>query len=187
MKSRHSNSLILIWRVAEFEARHQNASTIEPTHLLLGLCKVVDLDLPELVSKDSPDRDEVLEELLREVRKLRTVFRAAGLDAKTFRRKLRRASPERRFALEDSERLRRSSSAKRIFADAEHFAQLGSNAVFPVHLLYATLLADDEHRDAILSGLNIQKERLLTVAKREVVGKQIGSSSPSAKARTRWN
>jgi len=60
---------------------------------------VVDLDLPEFVTKDAPDRDEVLEELLREVRRLRTVFRAAGLDAKTFRRKLRRVSAERRLRL----------------------------------------------------------------------------------------
>ncbi len=184
---KHSPSLIFVWRVAEFEARHAKASTIEPTHLLLGLCKVVDLDLPEFVAKDAPDRDEVLEELLREVRKFRTVFRAAGLDAKTFRRKLRRASPERRFSLGDSERLRRSSAAKQIFADAEHFAQLGSGAVYPVHLLYAVLLVDDEHRDAILAELNVEKKRLLTVSKREVLGKQMGSTSPSAKARTRWN
>jgi ATP-dependent Clp protease ATP-binding subunit ClpA len=187
MKSRHSSSLILIWRVAEFEARHQNASTIEPTHLLLGLCKVVDLDLPELVSKDSPDRDEVLEELLREVRKLRTVFRAAGLDAKAFRRRLRRASPERRFSLDEAERLRRSPAAKLVFADAEHFAQLGSSRVYPVHLLYATLLADDEHRDGTLEELNIDKKRFLNVAKRQVVMPQLGSTSGSKKERTSWN
>src|SRR5205814_1280702 len=132
----------------------------EPTHLLLGLCKVVDLDLPALVSKDSPDRDEVLEELLREIRRLRTVFRVAGLDAKVFRRRLRRASPERRFSLEESQRLRRSPAAKRVFADAEHFAQLGSSVVFPVHLLYATLLAEDEHRDETLGELNVDKKRL---------------------------
>jgi ATP-dependent Clp protease ATP-binding subunit ClpA len=184
---KHSASLILVWRVAEFEARHAKASTIDPTHLLLGLCKVVDLDLLELVAKDAPNRDEMLEEMLREVRKLRTVFRAAGLDAKLFRRKLRRASPERRFALDDSERLRRTPAAKQVFANAEHFAQLGSSAVYPVHLLYATLLADDEHRDATLAELNIEKKRLLTVSKREVLGRQIGSTSPSAKARTRWN
>jgi ATP-dependent Clp protease ATP-binding subunit ClpA len=184
---KHSPSLILVWRVAEFEARHAKASTIEPTHLMLGLCKVVDLDLPEFVPKDAPDRDEVLEELLREVRKLRTVFRAAGLDAKTFRRKLRRASPERRFALNDSERLRRSSAAKQVFADAEHFAQLGSSAVYPVHLLYATMLAKDEHRDAILAELNIEKKRLLTVSKREVLNTQLGSASSSKRERTRWN
>jgi ATP-dependent Clp protease ATP-binding subunit ClpA len=187
MKSRHSSSLVLIWRVAEFEARHQNASTIEPTHLLLGLCKAVDLDLPELVSKDLPDRDEVLEELLREVRKIRTIFRAAGLDAKTFRRRLRRASPERRFSLDESDRLRRSPSAKQIFADAEHFAQLGSGTVYPVHLLYAALLAEDKRRDVTLAELNIEKKRLTSIAKREVVMPQLGSASASKRARTRWN
>lgn len=187
MKSSHSNSLILIWRVAEFEARHVNASTIEPAHLLLGLCKVVDLDLPELVAKDSPERDEVLEELLREVRKLRTVFRAAGLDAKAFRRRLRRASPERRFSLAESERLRRSSAAKQVFADAEHFAQLGSGTVYPVHLLYATLLAEDKHRDATLTELQIDKAQFLTVAKRQILLPQLGSTSGSKKQRSRWN
>ena len=187
MKSSHSNSLILVWRVAEFEARHQNASTIEPMHLLLGLCKVVDLDLPELVSKDSPDRDDVLEELLREVRKLRAIFRAAGLDAKTFRRRLRRALPEPRFTLDKSERLRRSSTSKRVFADAEQFAQLGSGTVYPVHLLYATLLAEDNHRDAILAELKIEKNRVINASKREVVTPQLGSASASKKARARWN
>jgi ATP-dependent Clp protease ATP-binding subunit ClpA len=187
MKSRHSSSLILVWRVAEFEARNLKESTIEPTHLLLGVCKVVDLNLTELVAKDAADHDEVLEELLREVRKLRTIFRAAGLDAKTFRRKLRQASPERRFALDDSERLHRSSAAKKVFADAEHYAQLGSGTVYPVHLLYATLLSEDNHRDATLTELNIEKKRLLSVSKREVVMPQLGSASASKKARSRWN
>jgi hypothetical protein len=187
MKSSHSNSLLLIWRVAEFEARHLKSSTIEPIHLLLGLCKVVDLDLPELVAKDSPQRDDVLEELLREVRKLRTVFRAAGLDAKAFRRRLRRASPERRFSLDESERIRRSPAAKHVFANAEHFAQLGSSAVYPVHLLYATLLAEDKHRDATLAELNVEKKRLLTVSKREVLTPQPGSASGSKREGTRWN
>ena len=184
MKSRHSNSLVLVWRVAEFEARHLKDSTIEPTHLLLGLCKVVDLDLPELVSKNLPDRAEVLEELLREVRRLRTVFRAAGLDARALRRSLRRAPPERRFAMDDSERLRRSPAARRVFADAERFAQLSSGTVYPVHLLCAILLAKDEHRDATLTRLEIDKQRFLTVAKRQILMPQLGGSK---KERSRWN
>lgn len=187
MKSRHSNSLILVWQVAEFEARHANASTIAPTHLLLGLCKVVDVDLPKIVSKDTSDRDEVLEELLREVRKLRTIFRVAGVDAKTLRRRLRRASPERRFPLDESEQLRRSSAAKQIFADAEHFAQVSNGAVYPVHLLYATLLAEDDHRDATLAELKIDRKRLLSVAKRDVLTFQVGSASEMRRAKTRWN
>jgi Clp amino terminal domain, pathogenicity island component len=187
MKARHSNSLILVWRLAEFEARHSNASTIAPVHLLLGLCKVVDVDLPSIVSKNTPDRDDVLEELLREVRKLRTIFRVAGVDAKTLRRRLRGASPKGRLSFPESERLRRSLPAKQIFADAEHFAQVSNGTVYPVHLLYVTLLADDAYRDATLAELKIDKKRLLTVAKREVLTFQIGSASGTKAARARWN
>lgn len=129
----------------------------------------------------------MLEELLREVRKLRTVFRAAGLEARTFRRRLRTAWPKRRFSLDKSERLRRSFAAKRVFAEAEHFALLGSGTVYPIHLLYATLVAEDKRRDETLAELNIEKTRLVSIAKQEVVLPQLGSDSASKKARTRWN
>src|SRR5206468_10952386 len=105
--------------------------------------KVVHLDLSELVSKNAPDRDAVLEESLREVRKLRTVFRTAGVDTKLLRRSLRKAAPERRFELNESDRIRRNPAAKRVFANAEHFAQFSGGIVYPVHLLYAALLAED--------------------------------------------
>jgi ATP-dependent Clp protease ATP-binding subunit ClpA len=185
--SRHSASLILVWRVAEFEARQLNASTIEPIHLLLGLCKVVDLDLPELVSKDAPDRDEILEELLREVRRLRTIFRVAGVNAKALRRHLRRASPEARFSLLESEWLRRSTAAKEIFADAEHFAQASNQPVYPAHLLYASLLAEDKGRDVTLANLDINKKRLLSVTKRDALTFQLGPVSETRGSRVRWN
>jgi hypothetical protein len=74
-----------------------------------------------------------------------------------------------------------------VIADAEHFAQLGSSAVNPIHLLYASLLAEDKHRDATLADLNIEKKRLLNVAKREVLMPQLGSASGSKKERSRWN
>jgi hypothetical protein len=184
---RYAYSLILAWRVAAFEARNLKASLIDTTHLLLGLLKVVDLDLPELVSKDLPDRNGLLEELLRDVRRLRTVFRAAGLDAKIFRRRLRHASPEQRFVLDDSERLHRSSDAKRIFADAERFAQLGSGVVYPVHLLYAILLAKDSNRDAILAELKVDRKRLLTLAKIEVLKPRVSSAASSKRRKARLN
>lgn len=187
MKSHHSNSLILIWRIAELEAKHQNASKIEPTHLLLGLCKVVDLDLPELVAKDLPDRDEVLEELLREVRKLRTVFRAVGLDAKRFRRRLRSALPEPRSTSCVLDHLHRNDAAKRVFADANRFAQLGSGTVYPIHLLYASLLAVNSYRDTALATLMIDKKRLLTAAEQAVIFPKSGDFSPSHREKTRWN
>ncbi len=187
MKSPHSNSLVLVWRVAEVEAKRLNAHEIEPIHLLIGLCKTVDLDLPELISKDRPDRDDVLEELLREVRRLRTVFRTAQVKVASLRRKLRGSPLDRRFTMPESQTLHRSIEAKKVFADAEHFAQITASPVYPVHLLYATLLADDKPRDAILTELSIEKKRLMSASKREVVMPQLGSASASKKARTRWN
>lgn len=168
MKPRHSDSLLLIWRLAEFEARQLKSSTIEPIHLLLGLCKSVDLDLSAIVSKTSPDHDEVLEELLREVRRLRTIFRATGLDARTFRRALRRVSGGNRTAQSESQRLRRNKAAKLVFADAEHFAELAQSVVFPVHLLYAVALIEDHLRDGLFNELGIELQRLQQVAKREM-------------------
>jgi len=49
------------------------------------------------------------------------------------------------------------------------------------------LLAEDEHRDATLAELNVDKKRLLTISKREVLKPQITPSSESNKSRTRWN
>ena len=169
MKVRHSDSLILMWRLAELEARQLKASTIEPTHLLLGLCKSVDLDLPALVQKDSPDRDEVLEEFLREVRRLRTIFRAVGLDARTFRRALRRKSGGNRITPSESQRLRRSKASKQAFADAEHFAEMTNSVVYPVQLLYAVISTEDELRDDLLDEFGVEPARLKKLAKREIM------------------
>ena len=36
-----------------------------------------------------------------------------------------------------------------IFTDAEHFAEINASPVYPVHLLYATLLAKDKLRDTL--------------------------------------
>lgn len=184
---KYPKSLILVWRIAAVEARNLNAISIEPMHLLIGLCKVVDVDLLEFVSKNSRDRDEVLEELLRETRRLRNVLHAAGLDAEACRRHLRRASPFRRLAQKDSERMHRSSDAKKVFADAEGLAKLGRGVVYPVHLLYATLLAKDAHRDLVFAKLKVDTKRLLTFAKREVLKPPTSSASSSKRRKARLN
>ena len=165
----HSSSLIVVWRVAEFEARNLKAFTIEPIHLLLGLCKIVDVDLPNLIRKSTADRDEILEELLREVRRLRNIFRTAGLDACAFRRRLRAKDGGNRFSLSEEGRLRRSREAKEVFTDAEHFAAIANSPVFPAHLLYAVLQTEDENRDTVMKELAIDKKRLRQVAKREAL------------------
>ena len=170
MKPRHSDSLILIWQLAELEARHLNSPTIEPTHLLLGLLKSVDLDLLTLFANHSPNRDEILEEALREVRRLRTVFETAGLDARAFRRVLRRQTADPSSGSpSDSQPLRRSKSAKQVFADAEHFAEIANCIVFPVHLFFALLSNTADTHSHLMVRLGCNPARLRKVAKREVL------------------
>jgi len=77
MKPQHSNSLLLAWQVADLEAKRLHAAFLEPAHLLLGLCKCVDIDIPASVPAGIPDREMLLEELLREFRRLREVFVSA--------------------------------------------------------------------------------------------------------------
>jgi len=187
MRPKHSDSLIIVWRIAEIEAKHLRASAIEPVHLLIGLCKIVDVDLPELISKNNPDRNEVLEELLRETRRVRTIFRVAGMNAKAVRRNLRRAFLGERFDSLDSTRLRRSSASKDVFADAEHFAQASDDPVYPIHLLYAVLLCTDKDRDATFADLGISTKRLLDVAKRDVLNFKLQTPSSTKAARAHRN
>ncbi|HOC54202.1 MAG TPA: Clp protease N-terminal domain-containing protein [Verrucomicrobiota bacterium] len=186
MKSRHSNSLLFVWRVAEVEAKHLNAPELEPVHLLIGLAKTVDLDLPTLVSKNTADRDAILEELLREVRRLRTVFSTAQVSAKALRRKLRGTPLDQRFRLPESESLHRSTAARKVFADAEHFAQLSNSVVYPAHLLHALLLNDDDTREEAFQALGVDKKRFLEVARREVVPLHSGQL-PDPHTKTTWN
>jgi hypothetical protein len=169
MKARHSDSLVLTWQVAELEARRLHAPFIEPNHLLIGLCKIVDVDLTSLVTKDMPDRDAILEELLREVRRVRTVFRTAGVDACTLRRRLRRTCEGSHDALVPKGRLHRTQASKDVFADAEHFAEIAGSAVFPIQLLYALLLSKDGERDEVLADEGIAVKRFQDAAKRETL------------------
>jgi ATP-dependent Clp protease ATP-binding subunit ClpA len=187
MKPRHSTSLILVWRVAELEARHLKAPFLEPSHLLLGLCKMVDLDLPTLVSKETPDREAVLEELLRETRRLREAFRRAAFDAQRFRRRFRHVLTTGSSVMEARGRLHRSDDAKDSFADAERMACLGDGTVFPVHLLHALLAAKDPARDEVLKELDIDKGRLREAARRGVIVPRDRAAASTSKDKTRWN
>lgn len=169
MKPKHSDSLLITWEVADWEAHQMRAEYLEPIHLLIGICKMVDLDLPALVSKDNPDRDSVLEELLREVRRIRTVFSTAHVDARVLRRRLRQLYAHSDDGIVRKGRLHRSETSKEIFSDAEHFAEISGSTVLPVHLLYALLLSKDDERDAVMSKLHFNASRLRGAVKRETL------------------
>lgn len=177
-KARHSSSLCLIWQLAELEARRLTSPVIEPLHLLLGLSKSVDLDLPSIVSKELSNRDAVLEECLREVRRLRSLFSAAGLNGAIFRRSLRCIPTKQDALVSGPGALHRSRAAREVFAEAEHYAGLREGVVYPVHLLLAVLCAEDPQRDLVLKETGVSRELLHEVVAQAALGQ--GSSVPVA-------
>ncbi len=168
MKAGHSHSLILIWRLAEHEAQQLGAQNIEPTHLLLGLCKAVDVDLRAIVPTGAIDFDLVLEELLREVRRLRNVFQITSLDVRTFRRALRSRIGGGRLCPSELQFLHRSECSKQIFDQAGKFAEMSDSLVYPVQLLYALVSIQDEQRDSLLKEMGVDLTNLVKAAKHAI-------------------
>lgn len=187
MNPRHSNSVILIWRLAEAEARRLHAIEIEPVHLWLGLSKIVDLDLGAFVPKETPKRNEVVEALLSEVGRLREVFRAAELDPKVFRRRLRQSIHAGRFSADPSTRLHRNDSAKAVFRDAEGFAALAGGLTLPVHLLHAVLMAKDQIHEGLFRELDVDKRRLERLTKASLLSSGIQRQRPLDERRRSLN
>jgi ATP-dependent Clp protease ATP-binding subunit ClpA len=127
-----------------------------------------------------------LEELLREVRRIRTIFSTAQVSPKSLRRKLRGQLQGPRFTVDERSTLHRSPAAKKVFSDAEHFAQIAGGTVYPVHLLYAVLLHGNATCNEALQSLGIDKKRFQEVARREVIP-QPPEQTVEKKTKTKWN
>jgi ATP-dependent Clp protease ATP-binding subunit ClpA len=176
--NRHSQSLLLVWKIAEIEARQLNATTIETSHLLIALAKAVDVDLAGLLSADTRQRDNILEECLREIRRLRQVFEKAHTDVKKLRRQLRTKCKKAAPVRVPEEFLHRSDAARAVFADAEAFADFSTVDAYPIHLAYSVLIAPSNEIDEVMRDLAIDQSRIRQVAKDEMLrgGRKIGSA-----------
>lgn len=174
----HSQSLILVWRIAEAEARHRNASEIDTIYFVIALAKAVDVELSELIPSDTPERQATLEECLRELRRVRQVFSAVQIDTRDLRHRLRdRCAKDLPTGVADKF-LHRTDAARAVFADAEAFADFAKANVFPIHLLYAVCIAPGKQISDVLQEVNTNVSRLRTAAKNEMLrgGRTIGSA-----------
>jgi hypothetical protein len=136
---RHSKSLLLVWRIAELEAMNLNQEMIKPAHFLLGILKVVEVDLGKILKKQ---KEEISEEIKKDIADLKTCVGEFVLDLTYTRRFLRGILPKE---VEHSSRqkLRRAKSARAVFINAETFAQKTRSPVLPIHLLMALLESPD--------------------------------------------
>src|ERR1700693_1882551 len=132
--TRHADSLILVWKLAELEARHLRNGEIEPAHFFLGLLKIVDLDVVRLAENWQAEGRDSVEQLSADVGLLRSIFTEFFIETTPLRRRLR--SRLSKGVAEEKETLRRSRVARTLFRKAE---LMGSEIVRPDHLLVAIL------------------------------------------------
>lgn len=161
MEASYSYSLIVAWQVAECEAKQLAAAFLEPAHLLLGLCKCVDIDFATSLPQELADRETVLRELVREFEKIATVFRIGRFDARRFRRSYRLVLPKGSAGLNSpNARLHRSGPARDIMREAEAVAKRFSSVVYPTHLLSALLADPDDQRHSTIAKVGADEDQL---------------------------
>ncbi len=140
---RHSDSLLLAWRLAELEAAHLRQEELEPAHFFLGLLKLVELDVNAILTDNTTLSSRRIQEELACVERLGQCFHAAGLETTATRRRLRRSLPRGTAEMEMGRRIRRSAAAREMFAVAERSLEENERLILePLHLLEAVLATE---------------------------------------------
>ena len=151
---RHSNALLIAWRLAELEAGHLQTSVLEPEHFLLGLLKLPELEVSEILSQRTALNDQEIRSEAEWTERLNRCFRNAGLDTTRARRRLRSRLVPGEEQIAPQQRFRRSTLMREVFSHADSFAtDHGSMALEPTHLLAALLEID---RPEIRTVLELQ-------------------------------
>jgi ATP-dependent Clp protease ATP-binding subunit ClpC len=161
---RHSDALLIAWRLAEFEACHLGDETLMPVHFFLGLLKLPELDLFTILSEGSALNDTRIQQEAARAEHLGRLFSQAGLDTTTTRRRLRKALPRGTADQSSDRHIRRGEAARALFKLAEdELAESGGTILEPVHLLNAMAVCGDPWIDRIFGQLGWSADILPTL------------------------
>jgi hypothetical protein len=151
----------------------------------------VDIDVPASIPAGIAQREMLLEELLREFRRLRETFASAGFDAMLFRRHYRTVLPEGSAGLNPTvARLHRNDSARDAFTEAEKIAAVSGDVVLPmlpIHLLYSLLTEDDPQREKAIAAVGTNEARLRQTIKQQLFSQTRAGHSTIGRPDPQWN
>jgi len=128
-----SPSIDICWTLAEAEASQACFAAIEPAHFWIGLCKVVDLPLPDLLDAATPQMQALSGKIEADVAEVRNVFLAAAVEAKALRRAIRAGLGRQNHQAERP--LHRTQRLREVFKRAGKLARGRGGGVRPAHLL----------------------------------------------------
>jgi ATP-dependent Clp protease ATP-binding subunit ClpC len=154
----YSQDLVLAWTIAAAEAQAGNANEIEPSHLLLGLCKLCDLDLDQLFAAQREVHPAVRLQVEKGVEDLRRRFQRTSLDTTRFRRRLRTLVAKPGPGGGGKAPLHRTHASRRVFDRAERIAATESSKkgnVDASDLLHAVLELPNPLWAALLAEMGV--------------------------------
>jgi ATP-dependent Clp protease ATP-binding subunit ClpC len=153
---KHSDALLIAWRLAELEAANLGSSEIEPVHFFLGLLKLSELEIEPILAKNTTlNNNQTLREI-EFVQQMASCFFNVGLETTQTRRRLRRSLASGSGEIEVGEHVRRGMASREVFSRAHELVCLyGSDSVQPLHLLASIVAADCPTVSAALGGLGI--------------------------------
>jgi ATP-dependent Clp protease ATP-binding subunit ClpC len=158
---RHSNALLIVWRLAELEAANQRSAELEPVHFFLGLLKIGELDIEPILSESSTQTNSQIQREVESVQEMAACFSQVGLETTQTRRRLRRSLPTGSWAGEMGQHIRRSEDSRDLFTKAEALAvKYGSEMVEPLHLLVGIMDAQCSWVTAALERSGITENEL---------------------------
>ncbi|MBO9998240.1 MAG: ATP-dependent Clp protease ATP-binding subunit [Cyanobacteria bacterium SID2] len=136
----YAPSTVLAWNIAAIEAKSGHASEISPAHLLLGLCKLCDIDLERFCPRQIRNHPAQKQDFKSDIQVLQQWFDSWGLDRTQFRRQLRARVASPTPTTTHHGIMHRDRASRQVFGRAEELSTLQAiddPIVRPYHLLQA--------------------------------------------------
>lgn len=160
---RHSESLLIAWRLADLEARHLGQLELQPEHFFLGFLKLVELDVRAILSDQTTLTSDQIAVGLEEVERLRRTFHTANLDTTRTRRRLRKILPSKQRSETLAKGTRRSDVSRSLFSKAEQLLRQNNQPLLePIHLVDAILQIESP---SIIQALDLMGVDVMTLTK----------------------
>lgn len=158
----HTNSIVLIWKIAGMEASALRHEFIDKEHMFIALCKAHELlegdSLKQLGWEISTD---VLKE---ELSPILSAFEKSRVDPRYLRRRIRALLGKGGFKRPEGAVIHRSEECKEYFNRAEKAAELEGNPfLYPVHLFKVLLLDPGPQIEKALRDLKTPPKDILAL------------------------
>jgi ATP-dependent Clp protease ATP-binding subunit ClpC len=177
----YSNSTLIAWNIAGVEAQAGHATEIEPAHVMLGLCKVCDVNWEDIADRLFQGDAGFRTEMENDLRLLCHLFKRVQIQPTQFRRRLRALLKKEGPLPPSQSTMHRSSDCRLLFEHAEHLAERHDGKAQPVrahHLLVAILELENSSWASLYQEFGLH-EVLSKARETGLLSEQPGGPEPS--------